>query len=384
MLCITRLPQELIDSILDFLTDDSQSLKASSLVCRSFLRRTRVHLFRQLHFDNFRHFHKFHNMCQASPHIPPRVETLALHSGWGDRKMQGPKHFGAVMSLFSRLRAIKFIYINWELLPQDVRTALSSHAFQYISFYCVTGINASDLFFLVSGSHASLHTLELHHTDVAGSLEQGEQSAPYVTNLTLHHSALSPEVFWNDTSFLSPRHVRTLDVLLHNMTDVHRLQDLLSEGLCPLQNLSVSHMPRRTNFLDQLESSDHLRLSGLRTITVHIWDDQHLLQWWIGNLRQRDEIEHITFCITLGVNIGDYAMWKGLDSLLSERRFPALTALVVEVNVSWATTDVASVKRAIESRFTDHRVDVILGQGGWSRCMAGICDIVMLVFENAG
>ncbi|KAK0414412.1 hypothetical protein EV421DRAFT_1918147 [Armillaria borealis] len=313
MFCFTRLPQELIDSILDFLIDDSHSLKASSL-----------------------RFQQFRNMCQASPHIPPRVETLALHSGWDDRKIRGTTYFGDVMSLFSHLRAIKFIYINWTLLSQDIRAALSSHAFQCISFHCVTGINTSELFFLVSRSHASLHTLELHHTDVAESQEQSEQSAPHVTNLTVYNSALSPELFWNDTSFLSPRHDHTLNVLLHNMSDIRRLQGLLSEGLCPLQNLIVSHMPCHTNFLDQLKSSDHLRLSGLRTITVHMWDnhsdDQHLLQWWIGNLRQCDEIQHITFCITLGVNIGDCAMWKGLDSLLSEHRFPALTVLVIEVN----------------------------------------------------
>ncbi|KAK0229775.1 hypothetical protein EDD85DRAFT_123446 [Armillaria nabsnona] len=373
MFCFTRLPQELIDSILDFLIDDSHSLKASSLVCRSFLRQTRVHLFRQLHFDNFRHFHKFRNMCQASPHIPLRVETLALHSGWDDRKMRGTKHFVAVMSLFSQLRAIKFIHINWALLPQDVRAAISSHAFQCINLHCVTGINASDLFSLVSGSRASLHTLELHHTDVAGSLEKSEQSALHVTNLTIYDSSLSPELFWNDTSFLTPGHVHTLDMLLHNMTDIHRLQDLLGEGLCPLQNLIVSHMPRSTDLLNQLEPSDHLQLSGLRTVTVHMWDyhsdvygavDQRLLEWWIGNLRQCDEIERITFCITLGVNIGDYAVWNGLDSLLSERRFPVLTALVVELNVTWATTDVASVKQAIESQFNDARVDVILGREG--------------------
>ncbi|KAK0184490.1 hypothetical protein F5146DRAFT_240371 [Armillaria mellea] len=301
-------------------------------------------------------------MCMASPHIPPRVKTLALHSGWDDRKMRGTKHFVAVMSLFSQLRAIKFIHINWQLLPQDVRVALSSHAFQSISFHCVTGITASDLSSLISGSHATLHTLELHHTDIAGSLDQGEQSAPYVTNLTLHDSALSIEIFWNDTSFLSPRHVHTLDVLLHNLTDIHRLQDLLSDGHCPLQNLTVSHMPRSTNLLNQLHLFDQLRLSGLRTITVRMWDyhsdvgsavDQRLLEWWIENFRQCDEIERITFCITLGVNTGDYGVWKGLDSLLSERRFPTLTALIVEVNATWAATDVASVKRAIESQFTD-------------------------------
>ncbi len=118
MFCFTRLPQELIDSILDFLIDDSQSLKASSLVCRSFLRRTRVHLFRQLHFDNFRHFHKFHNMCMESPHIPPRVETLVLGSGGDIRKIRGTKHFVAVMSLFTQLRTIELVDIDWLLLPQ--------------------------------------------------------------------------------------------------------------------------------------------------------------------------------------------------------------------------------------------------------------------------
>ncbi|KAK0460444.1 uncharacterized protein EV420DRAFT_211094 [Desarmillaria tabescens] len=372
MFDFTKLPQELIDSILDFLINDPRSLKASSLVCRSFLRRTRVHLFRQLRFENFRHFHKFRNMCQASPHIPPRVETLALHSGWDDRKIRNTKHFVAVMSLFSNLRVIKFIHINWALLPQDVRAALSSRAFQCITFHCVTGIKASDLFSLVSASRSTLHTLKLHHTDIIGSLEQDEQSAPHVKHLTLHDSALSPELFWIDTSFLSPRHVRTLDVLLHNRSDIHRLQTLLSEGLCPLQDLVVSHMPRSIDLLNQLESSDHLQLSGLRTVTVHMWDyhsdiddavDRHLLEWWIGNLRQCDDIERITFCVTLGANTGDYAVWKGLDKLLLERRFPALMSVVVEVTATWMTTDVASVTRTIESQFTDARVDVISGRG---------------------
>ncbi|KAK0229765.1 hypothetical protein EDD85DRAFT_123245 [Armillaria nabsnona] len=372
MFCFTRLPQELIDSFLDFLIDDSQSLKASSLVCRSFLRRTRVHLFRELHFDDFRHFQKFHNMCMKSPRIPARVETLVLDSGGDIRKMRGTKHLVAVMLLFTRLRTIELIHVDWLLLPQDVRVAISSRAFQCIRFHSVTGINTSDLFFLVSGSHVSLHTLELHHTDVAGSLEQGEQSAPYVTNLTLHDSAVPPELFWNDTSFLSPRYIHTLDVLLLTMSDIHHLQDLLSEGLCPLQNLIASHMPWSNNLSNQLESSDHLRLSGLRTLTVHIWEyhsnldgavDQHLLQWWIRNLRQCDTIEHVTFCITLGVGASGCAVWKRLDSLLSERRFPALTALVIEVNATWVATEVTSVIWAIQSQFTDPRVDVILGRG---------------------
>lgn len=53
-------------------------------------------------------------------------------------------------------------------------------------------------------------------------------------------------------------------------------------------------------------------------------------------------------------------MWKGLDNLLPERRFPDLMALVVQVSTMWTATDVVSVKRAIESQFTDARVDVVV------------------------
>lgn len=43
---ITVLPQELLDHVIDHLVDDHDSLKASSLVSRLFLPRTRTHLFR--------------------------------------------------------------------------------------------------------------------------------------------------------------------------------------------------------------------------------------------------------------------------------------------------------------------------------------------------
>ncbi|KAG7445394.1 uncharacterized protein BT62DRAFT_1007130 [Guyanagaster necrorhizus] len=82
------------------------------------------------------------------------------------------------------------------------------------------------------------------------------------------------------------------------MADIHRLQ-----------NPVVSVMPRSADLSNQLESSRHLQLSGLRIITAHVWDyrsdinspiDRLLLEWWIWNLRQCSEIECITFYVTLG------------------------------------------------------------------------------------
>ncbi|KAG7446109.1 uncharacterized protein BT62DRAFT_1006312 [Guyanagaster necrorhizus] len=365
MSCFNSLPQELVDSIVDFLINDPESLRASSLVCHSLLYRTRTHLFRQLRIWNFQHFHKFRHMCQSSPHILPQVKTLILHGG-GEDQIRDSKHIAAVISSFSRLQEIKFIFVNWALLPQDMRVALSSHAYRYIGFYLVKGVNASDFHSLISGSHDSLSSFELFHTEISGIQELRNQPEPRTLDLTLHDSGLLYKRFRKDMSFIvSLKNIHTLGTLLRNMADIRLLQNLLSGGLRPVRDFIV-HMPRNIDLFDQLVSSHRLRISRLRSIALHMWDyhsddtsDQRLLKWWIENLRQCIEIRRIIFCITLGtMKMGDLAVLKGLNELLSKGRFPALEAVVVAVHAKWTSTDVASVKRDIENQFTDVRVHV--------------------------
>ncbi len=141
-------------------------------------------------------------MCLASPHILPRVETLALHSSWDYREMRDTKHFVIVMSLFSQLRRITLIHVNWALLPQDVRAALSSRAFECISFHCLTGINTSNLFSLTAGSHASRPRATPHRCH-----RKTRAKAPYVTSQWFINSSAStyhPDILVEVPSFLPP------------------------------------------------------------------------------------------------------------------------------------------------------------------------------------
>ncbi|KAK0470943.1 hypothetical protein IW261DRAFT_920405 [Armillaria novae-zelandiae] len=74
-------PPEIIDEIIDYLSDDRRALVACSTVCRLFYPRTRQHIFRTIHFTK-RHRHpvaRFVNIVNASPHLLSCVIDMKFH-----------------------------------------------------------------------------------------------------------------------------------------------------------------------------------------------------------------------------------------------------------------------------------------------------------------
>lgn len=87
MTTLASYPQELVDSIIDFLWDDTQALKICSLVCHRWLPSTRHHLFSTTRLDltqqsvtrNFlSHFHNF-NGVQRPCTFSGSIRRLKLH-----------------------------------------------------------------------------------------------------------------------------------------------------------------------------------------------------------------------------------------------------------------------------------------------------------------
>ncbi|KAK0460450.1 uncharacterized protein EV420DRAFT_211321 [Desarmillaria tabescens] len=358
------LPQELIDYILDFLINDARSLKASSLVCRSFLYRTRVHLFWRFRITGTRSFSELHEMFRKSPQIPHQIRQLTLHNVTGDR-VRDSEHLSPVISSFSCLQTIIFFNIKWTLLPQASRDALSSHAFQTISLH--TDMTTSDLRSLVSSSHDSLHRLELYKTQVTGSFRRSVGSSPRIRILSLYYVPLCYELFSQTLpSFLSLGHLHTPHVLLPDLSSARCLQKVLREQFCSLQHLGVTRPPKFSD-LERLNSSHCLPISGLLSLIVEMWDfhdrpiDQHL-QWWIENIRQCSVIERVTFRLPLYDYLSDYSAWKILDSYLSEGGSnPCLKDVVIDLGANWSMSPVVEpAKLAMESQFTDKRVRVVV------------------------
>ncbi|KAK0211901.1 hypothetical protein IW262DRAFT_340152 [Armillaria fumosa] len=75
------IPPEIIDEIIDYLSDDRRALVACSTVCRLFYHRTRQHIFRTICFTGY-HRHpvaRFVNIVNASPHLLSCVIDMKIH-----------------------------------------------------------------------------------------------------------------------------------------------------------------------------------------------------------------------------------------------------------------------------------------------------------------
>ncbi|KAK0216218.1 hypothetical protein IW262DRAFT_1398717 [Armillaria fumosa] len=78
---MVELPQELVEHIIDelnLLQGNRRALLAALSTARSFRSRARLHLFQRINLANEQHFHKFHELCKASPSILDIVRTIRM------------------------------------------------------------------------------------------------------------------------------------------------------------------------------------------------------------------------------------------------------------------------------------------------------------------
>ncbi|KAJ6455470.1 hypothetical protein C8R45DRAFT_1111495 [Mycena sanguinolenta] len=78
-----RLPQELVDIIVDNIHDDIPSLGSCSLAARTFVNSARAHLFKKIQINPpgdppLSSCEKFYQLLSSSPHIAPLVEDLCI------------------------------------------------------------------------------------------------------------------------------------------------------------------------------------------------------------------------------------------------------------------------------------------------------------------
>ncbi|PBK69461.1 hypothetical protein ARMSODRAFT_957085 [Armillaria solidipes] len=170
---MVELPQELIERIIDelnLLQGNRKALFAALSAARSFRIRARLHLFQRIYLANEQHFHKFDELCKASPSILGIVRTI--------RVVIRPNHSQALLSLqahpFPHLAVLevdgwKDGYMCSELPRDDALTLssknLSSLTLQYLFF------PDSKSFCSCIQSYPFLESLSLRSLDVPASIE---------------------------------------------------------------------------------------------------------------------------------------------------------------------------------------------------------------------
>ena len=74
---VLRFPVELIETIIDFI-DDESTLQATSLVCKAWVARSRFNLFRAVELCLPAHLDRFIKLVATSPHIAPHIKEIAI------------------------------------------------------------------------------------------------------------------------------------------------------------------------------------------------------------------------------------------------------------------------------------------------------------------
>lgn len=107
-----RLPQELIEAIIDCFSDDYQMLKTCSLVAKSWLARSRLYLFNEIAL-NKKKARKWYSLFRPDPNGVSRfVRTLRLQQGQAFRWL-GTESLDAIPDPFSSFQHVETLIVTW-------------------------------------------------------------------------------------------------------------------------------------------------------------------------------------------------------------------------------------------------------------------------------
>jgi hypothetical protein len=129
------LAPEITDMIIDFLYDDSCALAAMSLVCKSFLPSTRLHLFERITLDRRRPRGKltqarFDEAAHIFASLAPFVRHLDVFSTHRDSSEDLNKWLQAAFTLFAVLKGVTSLSIrfwSWGRFEPEVRREMFAH-----------------------------------------------------------------------------------------------------------------------------------------------------------------------------------------------------------------------------------------------------------------
>ncbi|KAK0201331.1 hypothetical protein DFS33DRAFT_1359075 [Desarmillaria ectypa] len=372
---MTPLPQELFDAIVDETQNGPENRRKTLLSCslanKSFLQRTRKHLFHSLLFSTAEQFHNFYQICQTSlVDIPPLVKTLCIDN----ERMKGldsDEILPRAISSFTSMKSIHLRCLDWDDLSAATRHALGAHKFHSISFDCCIFKNSALLCAFTSGSSATLCRLSFARSEILTQDYQAFVGAkPEIEHLILYgqgarafdmHLLLSRS--FSPIGFSS---LRILDICINTQEHVDSIQTFLDSATTPLEELKVFHLakdfsgPLDTDWLDI-----SLVLDNVRSLTITLDDydlpeysDAVLLEWWtqsIGCCGPESKLEHVTLRVRpndiLGIRAFDAEdLWESFGRALGRAE---VKTLLVEVHPTYAqqeSSDAIYVRNAIHRR----------------------------------
>ncbi|KDQ06700.1 hypothetical protein BOTBODRAFT_181355 [Botryobasidium botryosum FD-172 SS1] len=365
-----KLPNELIDLIIDHLHNDKPMLEICALVCRGWVAPSRFHLFRRISVlpDGVGEFTSlcdspFSTIPRANTHslvFCPGVNNPALNRLLTWRSVDGQKTLAAILS---QLRTLELSYVGWWTLSAPAKKILAQ--FQSLreltAFYVV--FETRDQFFTLLGAFPNLEILTL--SDCSFQCQEAATN-PGDPNL---NAALPPRLHTIRMRGLGHRGVAVVDAIA--LLPCHSLRafdfsvsyfpsaDLAYGAAAAIGKLVASagqsleafsaevkdrfNLSDGTDLYGCFELIDLTKNTSLQRIGLHIKDNRRVLPF-LGQLADAT-ISSKFFIPTLqSLKIEDLPTllinWDALDVLLQHPYFSALSELKYSVTAPVFKEDV--------------------------------------------
>ncbi|KAJ7238862.1 hypothetical protein C8J57DRAFT_111781 [Mycena rebaudengoi] len=349
-----QVPQEIVDAIIDNFAMshdekisrnrepvDADSLRACALTSRSFLRRSRMHLFAAFFCEHLSDFSHFDRLLAESPHIGElyvRYFTLDI----GDRTAPLLTEDVVLPRILSRLPGLTHLtldflstYSDWpSLFKASIRTTLSLNCLRSLCLYYLRFENASELELLLS--HATgLKALNLggilfQNLSVRGVDPPGVHV--FLESLELELEMEAVDAIVSGFSTVDIKHLKSLitnsspiiPLLRANAQTIQKVR--ITPSYCPFNcpSLSFALLTRTENTdLRVLQLPDPDILNGNQTLhSIDIAEDSSKMA---SALQQFGHLGHLKALKTISLDFADRvkhvssnaADWTKLDAILS-------------------------------------------------------------------
>ncbi|KAF8509960.1 hypothetical protein JB92DRAFT_3119393 [Gautieria morchelliformis] len=363
-----RLPQEMVDAILDNLCEDDghKALLTCSQVCHSWLPSSQRNLFRRITFGkDGGHSKRLGQALLSSPHLAKYIRELEVHMPVGDTFHATCQTLSVILGELSELQRLTLCELVWHKLTVDLRESFRRlFLLSSISFVKLHGVQfgSMDDFVNLLRHAEGVTTLSLGFSfSPSGQFQefwpqedqedQGEHEGETRLNLRerrhldlLHLYAPQSNFHTCVDCLLEPRsplevsHIQSL--LIDDLEDpggdaFNRNGDALNRLLHPigssLQHLQF-YMPDEawsgrslgTGFDINLEFNSNIKLLHVIHIDLVLSRNLAWLLRFLPNIATSNQLEHILFDVIIDGDTfepRDCSVWKQVDCLLAQNQF---------------------------------------------------------------
>ncbi|KAJ7136234.1 hypothetical protein C8R46DRAFT_1234766 [Mycena filopes] len=344
---LSRLPQELVDKLIEHSASDPGTLRSCALVCRAFVASSQACIFSELTITTGSGTQRLFDILYPSPHLAAHVRTLEIQSSgtniWSSAAVD-------VLGLLIRVTSLTLEFqqrgvSEWRLLPQSLRTAIcrlcQRSALVSLKLNRPRVIADMEEFSQLVASPA-LKKLSFINVEFAPS--QNNLPARHHPHLIDCHFVLVPHSLDLITPWLAASTLQRLDLWWLPQTSSH-FQTLLDASGASLEHLILNHYR-----FTQPSGAETLSLKNLRALRrLQLFE---MLNGQ-GDFEELSDLAALVRALTALLNSGPATLtavivninlwvfeeprqpipWTQLDILLSEegKRFPSLVKVEFRV-----------------------------------------------------